>query len=83
MQHACKGEEIQSLLHLCSTGPDAILACHDHSARVQEWADSSAPGMRDVFDFPDGEPSELFINPFACAVDPDLWRELQVLHRYF
>jgi hypothetical protein len=47
---------------------------------MQEWAGSNAPGMRGVFDFPDGEPSELFINPFACAIDPFLWRELQVLH---
>lgn len=32
-----------------------------------------------VFDAPEGEPSELFINPFACNISPLLWRELQVL----
>lgn len=31
-----------------------------------------------VFDAPEAEPSELFINPFACNVSPLLWRELQV-----
>ena len=34
--------------------------------------------MRDVFENPEAEPTELFINPFACAIDPFMWRELQV-----
>ena len=32
----------------------------------------------DVFEEPESEPSELFINPFACGVNPLDWRELQV-----
>lgn len=52
---------------------------HQHEACwVQEWDGGDSPGVRDVFDFPDEEPSELFINPFACAIDPFMWRELQV-----
>lgn len=31
-----------------------------------------------VFDVPEAEPTELFINPFACNTSPLLWRELQV-----
>jgi len=46
--------------------------------QVQELGGTNRPGMADVFDYPDAEPSELFINPFACAVDPFMWRELQV-----
>lgn len=35
-----------------------------------------------VFDAPEAEPSELFINPFACNVSPLMWRELQVAHLF-
>ena len=45
---------------------------------MQEWDGGDSPGVRDVFDFPTEEPSELFVNPFACAIDPFMWRELQV-----
>jgi curved DNA-binding protein CbpA len=32
----------------------------------------------DVFDEPEAEPTEVFINPFACpGVDPFMWEELQ------
>ena len=32
----------------------------------------------DVFDFPQGEPNEVFVNPFACYnVSPLHWEELQ------
>lgn len=34
--------------------------------------------MWDVFDCPDEEPNELFINPFACDMDFFMWRQLQV-----
>ena len=34
--------------------------------------------LASVFDAPEAEPSELFINPFACNTSPLLWRELQV-----
>ena len=47
---------------------------------MQELAGTYGVGVRDVFDYPDAEPSELFINPFSCAIDPFMWRELQV-HR--
>ena len=55
----------------------------DLYAWTQELAGTGGPGMRDVFDYPDAEPSELFINPFSCAIDPFMWRELQVclMHR--
>ena len=45
---------------------------------MQEVAGTDGLGMRDVFDYPDAEPDELFINPFACAMDPFMWKELQV-----
>ena len=32
----------------------------------------------DVFDAPEAEPTELFVNPFACNIDPMEWRLLQV-----
>ena len=51
---------------------------HQHEAYgVQEWEGGDLLGVRDVFDFPTEEPSELFVNPFACAIDPFMWRELQ------
>lgn len=31
---------------------------------------------RDVFEMPDGPPVRIFVNPFACRVDPLQWREL-------
>jgi hypothetical protein len=34
--------------------------------------------LEDVFDAPDGEPTEVFVNPFSCGVNPMRWRELQV-----
>ena len=34
--------------------------------------------LASVFDVPEAEPNELFINPFACNTSPLLWRELQV-----
>ena len=37
---------------------------------MQEWDGGNSPGVRDVFDFPDEEPSELFINPFALCHRP-------------
>ena len=37
--------------------------------------DDEAP---DVFDAPDGEPTEVFVNPFACSINPLDWREVQV-----
>lgn len=32
----------------------------------------------DVFDFPEAEPTCIFIDPFACNIDPMSWKELQV-----
>lgn len=34
--------------------------------------------FKDVFDQPEAEPDCLFVNPFACSVDPLQWQELQV-----
>lgn len=31
---------------------------------------------KDVFEVPDGPPVRIFVNPFACRVDPMQWREL-------
>ena len=45
---------------------------------MQELRGTGGLWIRDVFEYPDGEPSELFINPFACPIDPFMWRELQV-----
>ena len=45
---------------------------------MQELRGTGGLRIRDVFEYPDGEPSELFINPFACLIDPFMWRELQV-----
>lgn len=39
--------------------------------------------FEDVFDAPDGEPTEVFVNPFSCGVDPMRWRDLQVRPRFF
>ena len=33
----------------------------------------------DIFDFPEAEPNRLFLNPFACNIDPMSWRDLQVI----
>lgn len=45
---------------------------------MQAVLDGSGGELRNVFDYPEAEPSELFINPFACNTSPLLWRELQV-----
>ncbi|KAK9827905.1 hypothetical protein WJX74_008444 [Apatococcus lobatus] len=53
----------------------AIVAAYKHILEVngtEDWLD-------DVFEKPETEPSELFINPFACAINPLDWRELQAL----
>ena len=34
--------------------------------------------MPDVFDVPEAEPTEVFVNPFACSINPLDWREVQV-----
>ena len=34
--------------------------------------------FKDVFDQPEAEPDCLFVNPFACSVNPLQWQELQV-----
>ena len=34
--------------------------------------------FKDVFDQPEAEPDCLFVNPFACSIDPMQWQELQV-----
>lgn len=39
--------------------------------------------LASVFDAPEAEPNELFINPFACNTSPLLWRELQVSSCHF
>jgi len=45
---------------------------------MQAVLSGSGGEPRNVFDYPEAEPSELFINPFACNTSPLLWRELQV-----
>ena len=43
----------------------------------------------DVFDAPSDLPSDIFVNPFACSINPLDWRKLQVrltpayLKRYY
>ncbi len=49
----------------------------DSSAFVQVYGDQDLIEI-DVFEIPEAEPSELFVNPFACGVNPMDWRELQV-----
>lgn len=44
----------------------------------QAFDGPQAVQFRDVFDEPEEEPQYVFINPFACNVDPFMWRELQV-----
>ena len=40
--------------------------------------DSEDEDLPDVFDAPEAEPTEVFVNPFACRVNPLDWREVQV-----
>ena len=40
--------------------------------------DSDKDDLPDVFDAPEAEPTEGFVNPFACSVNPLDWREVQV-----
>ena len=41
-------------------------------------ADGDATDLWDVFDVTEAEPDMLFVNPFACPMDPLQWKELQV-----
>ena len=40
--------------------------------------DSEDEDTPDFFDAPEAEPTEVFVNPFACSVNPLDWREVQV-----
>lgn len=40
--------------------------------------DADSNDLLDVFDVTEAEPDMLFVNPFACQVDPLRWQELQV-----
>ena len=46
---------------------------------VQGFLDGSIDDLshEDVFDSPEAEPDQIFINPFACSVNPLDWRQLQ------
>jgi len=49
-------------------------------ARTGSEGEEDAPTgpLGDAFDFPDGDPDQLFVDPFAClGVDPMQWRALQ------
>eukprot|EP00884_Botryococcus_braunii_P008095 jgi/Botrbrau1/17287/Bobra.0015s0044.1 len=37
--------------------------------------------LGDVFDNPDGEATEVFVNPFSCGINPLRWRDLQEVAR--
>ena len=40
--------------------------------------DDDEDDLPDAFDFPEAEPTEVFVNPFACSINPLDWREVQV-----
>lgn len=46
---------------------------------MQGFLDGSIDDLshEDVFDSPEAEPDQIFINPFACSVNPLDWRQLQ------
>ncbi|EIE23375.1 hypothetical protein COCSUDRAFT_62912 [Coccomyxa subellipsoidea C-169] len=52
-------------------------ALNEAYALLQEGFLTGEEEVPSVFDVPEAEPSELFINPFACNTSPLLWRELQ------
>ncbi|KAK9861891.1 hypothetical protein WJX84_004684 [Apatococcus fuscideae] len=56
----------------------AIVAAYKHILAVHSEDDLVEI---DVFEVPEAEPTELFINPFGCNADPLEWRQLQVAGR--
>jgi len=58
--------------------------CHYSRAAMQEL-DSNSKTLRrratDPFGRCTSSPDQLFVNPFACGVDPFMWRELQATAR--
>ncbi|BDA47221.1 hypothetical protein COCOBI_10-0660 [Coccomyxa sp. Obi] len=65
---------------LKNTTEDAA-AVNEAYALLQQVSTDDAAQFSSVFDAPETEPSELFINPFACNISPLLWRELQEVAR--
>lgn len=43
-----------------------------------DGTDADSDDLLDAFDVTEAEPDMLFVNPFACQVDPLQWQELQV-----
>lgn len=65
-----------------TTGPAADLnAAYSHLLEdmiINKRSRTAGSGaFKDVFDQPEAEPDCLFVNPFACSVDPLQWQELQ------
>ena len=60
------------------------MACHDAVGHAvvgaQECADPKGRDSSDVYDFPIGDATLIFVNPFACNVDPLDWDKLQVIY---
>jgi hypothetical protein len=61
-----------------NTGKGNHLACGPHLQASDFGTESQGREFEDAFSVTEAPPEELFINPFACAVDPCMWRELQV-----
>jgi hypothetical protein len=56
----------------------ALPASPGFGTNSREDSDEEGEDPLDVFDLPEAEPNELFVNPFACYnVSPLQWRELQ------
>ena len=66
----------------CTAGFPVTCVIVSFETHVQEaelpGTDADSDDSIDVFDVTEAEPDMLFVNPFACQVDPLRWQELQV-----
>ncbi|KAL4858146.1 putative transport protein YdbI [Chlorella vulgaris] len=70
------GEDSTPAAAALNTAYDRLMAGFGTNSR--EDSDEEGEDPLDVFDVPEAEPNELFVNPFACYnVSPLQWRELQ------
>ena len=61
-----------------SSTPTVYMQCCAVQEMKLSKADTDDDDLIDVFDVTEAEPDMLFVNPFACQVDPLRWQELQV-----
>lgn len=81
MPNAILGKMREALLR-CSTRcvPATEASVHSVQELAPPAADEDATDLWDVFDITEAEPDMIFVNPFACSIDPLQWKELQVQH---